>query len=115
MAATRKQRKVVEQLVANGGKSVAKAMRDAGYSPKTARSPKKVTATPAFAELLEEYGLTDGLLINALVEDIKSKAGNRKQELELGFKVKGHLKDSAKITDPAGRTLFLVNMEPDGK
>lgn len=39
--------KAINELVANGG-SIAKAMRKAGYSPRTARTPKKMTDTQAF-------------------------------------------------------------------
>ncbi len=39
--------KAIKHLVANGG-SVAGAMRKAGYSAKTARTPKKLTGTKAF-------------------------------------------------------------------
>lgn len=39
--------KAIKELVENGG-SVGKAMRKAGYSPKTAKTPKKLTDTDAF-------------------------------------------------------------------
>ncbi len=66
-------------------------MREVGYSENTAKTPQKLTESKGFIELCEEKGLTDDLLINALVEDIKSKKGNRKSELELAFKIKGRL------------------------
>lgn len=87
---TLKQEKALEKLVENGG-NVSRAMMEVGYSPNTAKTPQKLTESKGFIELCEEKGLTDGLLINALVEDIKEKKGNRKAELELGFKIKGKL------------------------
>lgn len=90
--ATARQKLAVDKLVENGG-NVTKAMLDAKYSPATANTPKKLTESDGFKELCEEAGLTDGLLTKALVEDIKKKKGNRKAELELGFKVRGRLSD----------------------
>lgn len=87
---TIKQKFALEKIVENGG-NVSQAMRDVGYSENTAKTPQKLTESLGFIELCEEKGLTDGLLIEALVEDIKAKKGNRKAELELGFKIKGKL------------------------
>lgn len=87
---TIKQKKAVENLVGNGG-NVTKAMRDAEYSENTLNTPQKLTKSKGFEEILEEQGLTDEFLTNALVEDIKGKPKNRKPELELGFKIKGRM------------------------
>lgn len=86
--ATNKQERALNKMVENGG-NVSRAMRDVGYSFNTAKTPQKLTESLGFIELCEERGLTDDLLINALVEDIKKKKGNRRAELELGFKIKG--------------------------
>lgn len=86
--ATIKQKKALDKLVENGG-NASKAMRDAGYSIETAKDPGKLTRSKGFIELCEERGLTDEFLLDALIEDIDKKPGNRKAELELGFKVKG--------------------------
>jgi hypothetical protein len=51
---TQKQRKAIKNVVENGG-NVSKAMRDAGYSPKTAKNPKKLTDSKTWKELMEEY------------------------------------------------------------
>jgi hypothetical protein len=88
--ATGKQEKALEEMVENGG-IASKAMLEAGYSPNTAKTPQKLTESLGFIELCEEKGLTDNFLINALIEDIKKKKGNRRAELELGFKIKGRL------------------------
>ena len=88
--ATIRQKRAFEKIVENGG-IVSKGMRDAKYSPETAKTPSKLTDSKGFKELCKEYGLTDQLLLTALVEDIKGKKKNRKPELELGFKIKGRL------------------------
>jgi len=89
---TEKQKRAVEKMVENGG-VVSRAMEDAGYSPNTARTPQKLTNSDGFKELCEQCGLTDNLILNSLVEDIKLKPQNRKPELELGAKIKGMLID----------------------
>lgn len=88
--ATIKQKKALNKIVENGG-NVSQAMIQAGYSLKTAKTPKKLTDSLGFQDLCDERGLTDELLLKALIEDIKNKKGNRKAEIELGFKIKGRL------------------------
>lgn len=90
--ATAKQVKAVEAMVENGG-IASRAMEEAGYSPNTAKTPQKLTESKGFQEICEEYGLTDSLIIESLVDDIKLKPQNRKPELELGAKIKGMLID----------------------
>ncbi len=80
-------------MVENGG-NVSKAMRDAGYSPQTAKVPQKLTKSAGFAELLEAY-LPDDMLLRALSDDIEGKELNRKAELELAFKLKGKMVDKS--------------------
>lgn len=87
---TLKQELALEKIVENGG-NISRAMLDVGYSPNTAKTPQKLTESIGFLRLCEDAGLTDELLINALVEDITRKKGNRKAELELAFKIKGKL------------------------
>jgi hypothetical protein len=87
---TPKQKIALDKMVENGG-NVSKAMVEAGYSQATAKTPQKLTESQGFRELCEQYGLTDNLIINALVDDINSKPGNRKPELELAAKLRGRL------------------------
>lgn len=94
---TEKQKRAVEEMIKNGG-VVSKAMRAAGYSEETSRTPQKLTESKGFAEICEEYGLTDSLIIRSLVDDIKGKPLNRKAELELGAKLKGLLVERKDIT-----------------
>lgn len=95
--ATQKQKKAVDKLVENGG-NVSRAMKDAGYSDATAKTPQKLTESKGFMELLDEYGLTEHLIVTSLVEDIKRKPQNRKAELELGAKLRSMLVDRKDIT-----------------
>jgi len=85
---TAKQRKAVEKMVENGG-NVSKSMREARYSIKTAKTPKKLTESKGYREVLEEYGLTEGLIAKALVDDIKAKPKQRTSELSLGADILG--------------------------
>lgn len=94
---TPKQRKATEKLIANGG-NISKAMKEAGYTEATAKNPKNLTESKGFQELCEELGLTDQLLLDALVYDIENKKKNRKAELELGFKIKGRLTEKHEVT-----------------
>lgn len=94
---TIKQKKALEKMVENGG-NISKAMRDVGYSETTAQTPQKLTQSKGFLELCDSRGLTDSMLINALVDDIKSKKGARRAELELAFKIKGKLVHKTDLT-----------------
>lgn len=94
---TAKQRRAVEIMVENGG-NASKAMREAGYSPATAKNPQKLTHTEGFLKLADEVGLTDNFLLKALKDDIDAKPTDRKGELELAMKVKGKLINKTDIT-----------------
>lgn len=87
---TIKQQRAAEILVENGG-NVSKAMRDAGYTDQTAKTPSKLTKSKGFMELMDDGGLTDELIIQSLVDDIRSKPGNRTTELMLAAKLRGRL------------------------
>lgn len=95
---TIKQKLAVQKIVENHG-NISKSMREVGYSENSAKNPKNLTESKGFHELCDELGLTDELLTSALVEDIKAKKGNRKAELELGFKVRGRMNDSEERGD----------------
>lgn len=83
-------------MVENGG-NASRAMREAGYSAETAKSPSKLTESKGFAELMEAY-LPDDMLLRALSDDIEGKAKNRKAELELAFKLKGKMVEKSDVT-----------------
>lgn len=107
--ATEKQKRAVNKIVENGG-NVSKAMRDVGYSPATAENPSKLTESKGFMELMDELGLTDNLIVNALVDDIKMKPQNRTAELQLAVKMRGRLIEKADITSN-GNELGVISAE----
>ena len=108
--ATEKQKRAVNKIVENGG-NVSKAMRDVGYSAETAKSPAKLTESKGFIELMDKLGLTDNLIVNALVEDINMKPQNRTQELTLAVKMRGRLVDRADITSNGNELGVTVSAE----
>ena len=93
---TTKQKLAVEKILENNG-NVSKSMREVGYSPNTAKTPKSLTESDGFKELMETH-LPDSMLLKALEEDIKGKELNRKAELELAFKLKGKMTDKVDVT-----------------
>lgn len=94
--ATRKQAIAAKKLVENGG-NVGDAMRKAGYSPATAKTPSKLTESKGFKAICEKAGLTSSLVIEALVEDIKAKKGQRVAELNIASKVLGLFPDKGEL------------------
>ena len=86
---TAKQKKAVDNLIEQGGDNVGLAMKKAGYAKKTSENPKRLTESKGYKELLEEYGLTDKLILESLVFDIRNKPKNRVAELVLASKIKG--------------------------
>jgi len=95
--ATKLQRKALDKLVeASRTKKrviAGQVLKEAGYAEGTQIKPSQVFESKGFIELCDELGLTDNLLTKALVTDIKKKPGKRTRELELGFKVRGRLKE----------------------
>jgi hypothetical protein len=109
---TYKQQQALNRIVENGG-NVSQAMRDVGYSDNTAKTPQKLTESLGFIELCEEKGLTNDLLVSALVEDIRDKKGNRKAEIELGFKIKGRLNSTQGKEAIVGNTILFTALSKD--
>ena len=93
--ATDRQKEAIDNVVKNGG-NVSKGMREAGYSVNTAKTPKKLTDSKAWAELMDIY-LPDDMLLRALSNDIKKKEGSRKGELELAYKLKGRMTEKQEV------------------
>lgn len=110
--ATIKQKKALDIMVENGG-NASKAMREAGYSAKTAETPSKLTESKGYLELLDELGLTDELIANALTEDIQAKPQNRVQELALAAKLRGRGRESVDITSDGESIAPIVRIIDD--
>ena len=75
--ATLKQKKALElTLVANGGKSKAEILRDAGYSPAVVKNPERVFGSDYFRavlhELVDDRALIERVNEIALDEDKRS-------------------------------------------
>lgn len=109
--ATTKQKAAINRATKNGG-NISKAMVESGYSPNTAHTPQKLTDSKAYQELMYEHGLTDQLLIDSLVSDIKEKPKERTKELELGFKLLGRLK--SEVTPVTQINLIAMILEKWG-
>ncbi len=60
--ASAKQKLAFKFMVENGG-NISKAMRSAGYSANTAKTPQKLTRTKAWQELTGSYFLSDEELL----------------------------------------------------
>ena len=95
----------MEKIVENRG-NVSKSMREAGYSDAYASNPDQFTNTKGFKELADAY-LPDDFLLRALAEDIEAKPKQRKQELELAFKVKGKMTEKIDHTSD-GKPMNIV-------
>jgi len=106
--ATLRQKKALEKLAENGGRSVSRAMVEAGYSPMTAKRPDKLTKSKGFQELAREY-LPDNLLLEKHVEGLEATKIIishtepdkevpdfliRHKYLETGYKIRQKLVDS---------------------
>lgn len=68
--ATIKQKLAIRNMVENGGK-VSTAMRKAGYSPATAKTPQKLTESKAWIELVEKK-IPDGKLVDKINEGLEA-------------------------------------------
>ncbi len=68
--ATLRQKRVVAKILENGG-NVSKAMRESGYSPETAKTPKTLTKGKGFQELMEKM-LPDSLLLKKHREGLEA-------------------------------------------
>lgn len=95
--------RAIRNLVENGG-NVSRAMVHAGYSPKTAENPQKLTESRGFQIALQESGLSLDTLNRYLADDLKNKPKNRLGELTLAYKLHGKLREN--VTE--NKTLVLI-------
>jgi len=102
---TQKQEKALDKILENP-RSIGSAMREVGYSKNTAVHPKELTESKGFQQLLEEKGLTKSLIVESLVEDIKSKPGRRLGELQLGGEIVGIKKE---VIQEEKETTYIEN------
>ncbi len=70
-------------------KTMGEMLKEAGYSKNTAIKPSQVTESEGFKSELAKYGLTEGFIVEALVDDIEAKPRKRYLELNLGAEILG--------------------------
>lgn len=68
--ATLKQKAAIDKVVENGG-NVSKAMKEAGYSVATAKTPQKLTESKAWIEIMGEQ-LPDEMLLKVHKEGLNA-------------------------------------------
>lgn len=68
-----RQKRAIDIIVeSNGKKSVSRAMREAGYSPKSAKNPKALTESVAWKQLMDKY-LPEDLIAKKHLELLNAK------------------------------------------
>lgn len=99
---TAKQQRAIDNMVENGG-NVSKAMRDAGYSAQTAKTPSKLTNSKVFKEFAPR--------ISASLEKIIEKAtGRMHNQLEDHDDIR--ISDLNNIAKDMGKLYQLFNGKP---
>jgi len=120
---TIKQKKALERVLENHG-NVSKSMREAGYSPNTAKNPKLLTDSIGWNDMLREY-LPDELLMKVQVEGlnattIKSSFSEPDKEvkdfsvrhkyLDTAYKLKGYLIEKKDFTTKGEKLTSLIQV-----
>lgn len=96
---------VISNMVETDGNK-KKSLALAGYSKAIQKNPSKVFESKGFNKAMAQLGLTEELLVSALVTDIVRKGEENKDrlgEITLGLKLHGRLKD----TKEGDKTLIL--------
>lgn len=101
---TTRQREVARKVLQEG-KSVSRAMRESGYSPATAKTPKKLTESKGWQELIDQYISEDKLakVHGQQLQATRVQVYNKKRyvmpdnearirALDLGYKLRGKYK-----------------------
>lgn len=98
--ATQKQRRAAKILSENPRKSVSAAMREAGYSDRSAEKPQELTRSRGFQELMSD-ALPDELLFRVHRELLKNKNWRaREAGLDKAYKLKGVYAPTKMKIDP---------------
>jgi hypothetical protein len=103
---TLKQKLVASKIVENRG-NVSRSMREAGYSPNTAKNPKNLTKSKTWGDLMKDYFPDDGLatihkqILNATDTTASLKA------LDMAYKLKGYYKVEKSQDEPI--TIKVIN------
>ncbi len=104
---TFKQRKTIKILQENGG-SVGSAMRQAGYSPASAKTPSKFIESKAYSQFLNEAGVTDEVL-SKKQSDLLGAARIESQVFDAESKVETttHSPSGRKLKNPIVKTIWI--------
>lgn len=113
------QEQLAEAIVANKSlprdkrKNKKELLVSAGYSPVTAgATPSVILDSKGVKEALATYGLTERLITEALVADIKGKPKRRVKELSLGADILG-MKEERPNEAVQHQTVIIINT-PNG-
>ena len=98
-----RQKRAIKLALENGG-NISKAMRDAGYSPATAKNPDKLTETRAWQDMIEEY-LPDEDLLRVNKEGLE--ATRVISAIANGKQASGATTDFIEVPDHATRHKYL--------
>lgn len=108
---TPKQRKAAEAVAENLRSAkplpTGQVLANVGYG-EIKQDPKRITESIGFKQALREMGLTEELITNALVDDIKAKPKNRVQEIKLGAEILGMKSDEEKPKEK-GTNIYNLN------
>jgi hypothetical protein len=94
---TLKQKLVASKLLENGG-NIGKAMVSVGYSPRTAKTPQKLTKSKGWNELMETL-FPDDVLINTHMQLLNiSDANVAIRALDMAYKLKGKYREGEMLS-----------------
>lgn len=102
---TERQKEALDNIVENRG-SMKQAMVDAGYDETTAINPKNLTESKGYQQLLKDKGLTESLIVQSLVDDIRAKPKRRLGELQFGADLIGMKKETQ---EPEKGDTYIIN------
>ena len=125
---TIKQRRVAKLVEKGGVKSMGEAMIKAGYSKNTAITPKKVTESKAWPELMEQYLPDDKLLsthekaldatkFDQFTGEILPDHATRLRAVDLGYKIKGRIGENLTQVNVSNneQTTYVIQVTNDNK
>lgn len=102
----------MENLLKDKPETVGQVLENIGYSKGVSETPAMVVETPGFKQAIRELGLTEQLITNSLVDDIKEKPKNRIQELKLGAEILGMVKRETEPEKPKDTNVYNFFFEP---
>lgn len=97
---------ILENLRKEKPEELGVILGNIGYSPSIALNPFMVTQSAGFKLALEKLGLTETLITESLVTDIKEKPKNRIQELKLGAEILGMVKRESEPDKPKTQNTY---------